>query len=628
MGNNRSEFSTIPMDRGSRFLAISFVAVSLSWMHVDIRAEADARIATADTEIISSLWAQIDRRFAPSTGFRLVGIDTIPMKIVGNSANGALTITVEARPETLIPLFPKYYDRIAGSLVIVQKGFRAAGVNPAEPRDDRVGVAGEVAANIMQNVGPALLAMDPDRMTLLDEGVQSPSLSAELSRIKTLMQIPQRTELERYVSILPVPDGTKQNLIFNEFQAVLAPILETEIGDKLWLADTKSALELFEWQKSNALVRQAEGVAKAVVSLAEVAGPYSDFISKLGVRNSGLRFEIQAPFTVKFENAKWNVDVNLSALNSDGVIACQEFQAAAKDWETPDTRREAVELRKRYDSQMAKVSEARAAVTPAINRAVRAAIEFSDREQKKQSESGNFTNYVPKRGLYEVINASLEGTRGPAPENPLATRKPYDLVELTAPTPLDFLGKALRVGAVGERFQVIQVRPAEKRIFLLTTDVNGKQIGVSVDQSSARLVDSGENQIAQKLRVLAGEDTTDRAMSFLAEVALNRPDLVGWKRMQALGTQLAIARQNSVVARKNATTAQNEAKRMWRNADIADHPSGLGIDASRVFRAEEIRTNARQFEDAAERYSEQARSIESQISQMEAEFREFPNLQR
>ena len=570
------------MDGVSRLLAVAFVAVSLCWMRVDIRADADARSVTADTEIISSLWAQIDRRFAPSTGFRLVGIDTIPMKIVGNSADGALTITVEARPETLIPLFPNYYAQV----------------------------------------------MDPDRIQIFDGSFQSPSLDAELSRIKTLLQIPQRSEVKRYVSILPVPDGTKQNLIFNEFQGVLATVLESEIGHEPWLEGTKSDLELFGWQRSNALVSEAEGVAKAVVSLAEIAEPYSDFISKLGVRNSGLRFEIHASFTVKFENAKWNVDVNVSALKSGGVAACQEFQAAAKDWETSDTRRGAIEFRKRYDSQMSKVIEARAAVAPAIKRAVRAAIEFSEREKEKRTKSGDFTDYLPAGKLYEVINASLEGTRGQAPENALATRKPYDLVELTAPAPLDFLGKALRVGAVGERFQVIQVRPAEKRIFLLDADANGKQIAVSVSQSSVRLVDSGENQIAQKLRVLAAEDSTDRAMSFLAEVVLNRPDLVGVKKIQALGTQLAIARQNAVVARKNATTAQSEAKRMRRNADIAEQPSMLGIDPYKVFRAEEIRTKARQFEEAAERYSEQARSIESQISQMEAEFRQFPNLQR
>jgi hypothetical protein len=146
-------------------------------------------------------------------------------------------------------------------------------------------------------------------------------------------------------------------------------------------------------------------------------------------------------------------------------------------------------------------------------------------------------------------------TESSAPGGKPPEFKAGDKVRITRAATLTFNGKTYRDAAIGDRFNVLAYRPAEKRVYLGLRDSEGKDFAVAVEEDAVEFVRAAVNRAPTAAKAIGNTSATDqRAMA--AKVAA-------------------------------------EVARLRKNADVIDHPNRLfPNDTSNEERAAQLRAQA------------------------------------
>lgn len=181
-----------------------------------------------------------------------------------------------------------------------------------------------------------------------------------------------------------------------------------------------------------------------------------------------------------------------------------------------------------------------------------------------------------------------------------------DEVELNRDEPLIFNSSVYRQGRKGERFQVLDYRPASRRIFLLATDSQGKDFALNVPDAAVVVVPKDPALVNEQAFAALREGRLDEAQKLMLQTSLlDRERVICAEVAMHLG-RLAEAMQSyqRLVAQQPQVDA--DIKRLLKNAETSDRPNPLNKnDTSGQVRAAQIRQDA-------ERVAENQRAALSQ----------------
>lgn len=170
-----------------------------------------------------------------------------------------------------------------------------------------------------------------------------------------------------------------------------------------------------------------------------------------------------------------------------------------------------------------------------------------------------------------------------------------DEIKLTRDEPLYFHDQVFRQGKVGETFQILAHQLETQKVFVSSTDKDGKQIALSVAEAAITTVELDATQLRAQALLAAKAGRYADGLRIVTKGLRKDPDEPALKRAFKQIAQLQTLAQEVDHAKAAQEPIHAEAARIRRNAAVADRPNPFNsADTSGRDNAKQMRAEADQ----------------------------------